>query len=52
VPPHEPLVQASFFVQALPSLQPVPLATLVQLVVDTPGLQLWQELPGFDAPLA
>jgi hypothetical protein len=52
VPPHVPLVQTSFFVHALPSLHVVPLVALDQLVVEAPGLQTWQGLPGLAVPLA
>jgi hypothetical protein len=51
-PPHTPLVHWSLDVQALPSLQLVPLPRVVQAVVDVPGRQLWQVLAALTAPLA
>jgi hypothetical protein len=39
-------------VQALPSLQLVPLALLLQVVVACAGLQTWQAFAGLLAPLA
>jgi hypothetical protein len=49
LPPHAPAVQTSFEVQALPSLQLVPLTALDQLDVDVIGLQTWHALAGLTA---
>jgi hypothetical protein len=51
-PPQVPLVHTSLDVQALPSLQLVPLMTLDQAVVDVAGVQTWQALAALIAPLA
>ena len=47
-----PLWQESFAVQRLPSSQAAPFATLLHVVLLTPGWQLWQGFVGFGAPAA
>jgi hypothetical protein len=51
-PPQVPLVHWSLDVQALPSLQLVPLVAFDQAVVDVAGVHFRQALAGFTAPLA
>ena len=46
-PTHVPPEHASLVVHALPSLQVVPAATLLQEVVETLGWQDWHALAGF-----
>jgi hypothetical protein len=50
VPPHDPAIQTSFDVQALPSLHVVPSGVLDQLVVEVVGEQAWQALAALIVP--
>jgi hypothetical protein len=49
VPAQLPPVHTSFLVQALPSLQAVPLLFEVQLLVLVAGVHCWHEFVGFTA---
>jgi hypothetical protein len=50
-PVQVPAWQVSFWVQALPSSQAVPLTRADQPDVEIEGLQIWQGLAGFNVPL-
>ena len=52
VPRHTPQEHVSLIVQALLSVQALPLARFVQLLVLEDGWQLWHTLAGLGAPFA